>query len=94
MILEYSDLRPHMFRLKQELLDELRKEIEDDKFLTYPKGMQDHFGVTYKRVWELWNAKGFPQRDFEGIKGVYLSELKQFGHDTKDRKFQKLLATS
>ena len=73
MILELSDIKP----LVPLLLKELREEVEQDKFLVYPKAIQEYLGISYSRVNRLWNDKDFPRVEGK-LKGVYLSELKRY----------------
>lgn len=73
MIFERQDIE----RLAPLFLDILREEIEKDKFLPYPRGIQEHLGVSYKRVNSMWNKPDFPRIEKE-VKGVYLSELNKW----------------
>ena len=84
MILEYEDIARFIPQLRAEIYQELKREVESEKFISYPRGMQVHLcdglvaDKTYKRVRKLWNERDFPRRMKAGIKGVYLSELKEY----------------
>lgn len=82
MIIEYDDIKPFIPRIKKELREELAKEKEE-KFLSYPRGMQEFLfnevtPQTYQRVYLLWNKRGFPRTNKPGLKGVWLSDLKNW----------------
>ena len=84
MILEYEDIKQHIPRLVSDLKKEPREEIEKEKFISYPRGMQEFLcdgvinSATYKRVNKLWNKKGFPRKQIGNIKGVLLSDLLRY----------------
>ena len=84
MILQYEDIEHLLPAIKSEVKKELSQ--EDDKFLSYPKGIQNFlFGsctsATYQKVYRLWTIKNFPRSDKEGLRGVYLKDLKNWHRD-------------
>jgi len=74
MILEYEDIKQFM----PVLIKDLRESIDKEVFIKFPGGLMKHYGVSRTTVWKLWNKEGFPRVQVEGVKGVYLSELKEF----------------
>ncbi|MCR9254368.1 MAG: hypothetical protein NXI20_28400 [bacterium] len=79
MILEYEDIEKHLPRFVADLKRELMKELEKDKFISYPQGMQKHYGISYKVAWKNWSKPNFPRKEKDGVKGAYLSDLKEYG---------------
>lgn len=81
--LEYDDLRPYLNHLKKEIKEELLEELDKDKFLSYPRGLQEYLygkvnSATYQKVYVLWNTKGFPRNVKESLRGVYSKDLKNW----------------
>lgn len=74
--LEYEDIKPLMPVIREVLRQELLSELEVDRFLSYPKGMQEYLDASYHMVYRLWIKKDFPR--IENPKGVYVSELKKW----------------
>lgn len=81
--IEYSDIKELIPKIAKEIKAELREELEQEVFIDYPKGLQMFLfkradRATYQRVWELWKSDNFPRKNIGGIKGVYLSDLKDY----------------
>lgn len=75
MTLDYEDIQPFL----PQIVRDVREIMENEKFIRYPKGLQDHYGgVSRQTVWRLWNKKDFPRVKLDGVEGVYLSELKKW----------------
>ena len=80
MLLEYSDIKPFI----AQIISDARKQLESEVFLSYPEGMQKHLTdgevsrKTYQRVRKIYLKKDFPRCEKEGIKGVYLNDLKEY----------------
>lgn len=79
MILEFKDIE----RFIPVITEQVRKEFEEERFLSYPKGLQEFLygkvtDATYQKVYSLWNKKDFPRIDKGGVRGIYLSDLKQW----------------
>ncbi len=78
MRLEYEDIEPFLFRIKQDLKRELIEEFSKNVFLRYPKQLAEHLSVSERTARRLWNEPDFPRSLYWGIKGVYLNELKDW----------------
>ena len=82
MLFEEKEIDQLSQLVKVRIFAELQKEQE--RFITYPHGMQEYLcdGVvepkTYSRVYKMWNNPKFPRVIKDGIKGVYLSELRNY----------------
>lgn len=84
MIIEYSDIKQFMPRLKMDIVKEVREEIEKDTFIRYPKGLMEHYGgMSKSAVWRLYTHRHFPRVEVMGVKGVYLSDLRKFESEVK-----------
>jgi len=73
-----------MPQLVLDLKRELMKALEEERFITYPEGLQKHLcdgevsRKTYQRVHKAWNNPDFPRMEKDGIKGTNLSRLNEF----------------
>lgn len=77
---QYKDVE----QLIPQLALAIERRIESNRFISYPTGMQKYLcdgevsEKTYQRVRNLWNKPSFPRKGEGSIKGVYLSELKEY----------------
>ena len=82
MLFEEKEIDQLSQLVKTRIFTELQQEQE--RFITYPNGMQKFLcdGQTdkkyYRRVYKMWNNPKFPRVIKDGIKGVYLSELRNY----------------
>ena len=73
MKLEIEDIEHLIPVIKARVLRDIKQE---DRFITYPKGMQEYLGYTYRQVYTLWSKPDFPRS--QNPKGVWLSALKEY----------------
>lgn len=74
-VLDYEiDIKPFI----PVIAKDLRHLIEKEVFIRYPQGLANHYGISRKSAYRIWTKKDFPRVEVGGVKGVYLSELKEF----------------
>jgi hypothetical protein len=86
MLLEFSDIA-HLIPTIEE---KIRERVEQDIFITYPEGLARRMNYNYEilndkekrnakdRARKLWQQRKFPRTEKEGIRGVWLNELKRY----------------
>lgn len=64
------------------LIERLQEDIamlkSEDKFISYPSGLEEYLGKSYHGVYRMWNKRDFPRSENGNVKGVFLHDLKRW----------------